>query len=410
MQNKWLTKYFNLLNIGFVFIVLYLAQGALYANGSIYSQIGVVGLVGLGVFYSLKIINKQSSSAVKVWILFWYLQIITYIFSDKDVVGSINESIGHVNTLEYIKLTSFVFASMCVGYYYASRNKIKDTPLIFWGIVLLLIAILQFLYAINQRLALGWSANFTNNIAYQVLMALPYAPIVIRRNKLLGIGLIVVVLLFVIWGAKRGAILTMCVSLIFWGAIYLKQNAKKRSTWIILIVAGIVCTYLILHFYAENDYLMRRMSKVGTHKETREIAYTMLLNAWQRTDNLFYFFFGRGTWQSVSIWGNFAHNDWLELLTSNGIIGVLFYFVLYIYLFRAVYSSKLDDAERVSAYLCIFCLLIKSFFSMGFMAQFTAVDMILYGVLIGKSYKTSKSHISKKATIDVKSIAGGEKV
>lgn len=94
--------------------------------------------------------------------------------------------------------------------------------------------------------------------------------------------------------------------------------------------------------------------------------------------------FGRGTAQTVMIAGNYAHNDWLEFLTDNGLLGALLYLTTIVSLF--FYRRKIQKGSPMRCAFMIVLLFwfIKSIFSMG-MGIMGGISMMLLGTIIGNT-------------------------
>ena len=98
----------------------------------------------------------------------------------------------------------------------------------------------------------------------------------------------------------------------------------------------------------------------------RDIIYAKLFDyVWNECSSV-NILFGSGADYSVVIAGNFAHNDWLELLVDCGLTGV----TVYAFYFAALYQSALripsKNAAKPMACLCLFILLSRSLFSMSY--------------------------------------------
>ena len=127
---------------------------------------------------------------------------------------------------------------------------------------------------------------------------------------------------------------------------------------------------------------MHRVEKTGqVGLGERNIAYTMLFDHWNNEQDPIKFFFGNGTAQTVNIWGNFAHNDWLELLIDNGLSGGCIYLALFILTYIKIYRSELDFSKKIVCYSAFIIWLCQSIYSMGYSGFDNAILFLLLGLL-----------------------------
>ena len=206
-----------------------------------------------------------------------------------------------------------------------------------------------------------------------------------------------IIITIVIMSSKRGAIVILLTMLLFSLYYYFKTHKISFKSIAGVFIAVILLGAVIYNQYESNDYLQRRMEKTSEEGiGTRDLAYSMLFNHWINETNFFKFTFGNGTAQSIEVWGNYAHNDWLELLIDNGVLGVILYATIFISLNRYIRKSKLPPNYRLAIHLCVIYWLLKSIFSMGYMQETGAILLFLLGIIIGnyeqKKYIHQKQH------------------
>lgn len=80
---------------------------------------------------------------------------------------------------------------------------------------------------------------------------------------------------------------------------------------------------------AESDYFNHRIEQtLEGDSSNRDVIYGGLIIHFLDETNALKLFLGNGAQATLKIHGGFAHNDWLELLINNGIIGALIYILL----------------------------------------------------------------------------------
>lgn len=219
---------------------------------------------------------------------------------------------------------------------------------------------------------------------YYSLVALPIL-LYFTRNKSLKVQVICsgVIVILVLMSVKRGDILSCFLSIIVYFAVF--QRLKKFDFRLLLAFI-----FLVFIGYFAYDYLLHNSPLFASRiRETlegnssgRDIIY----------DSLWHYFlnapfdvqlFGGGFDASVQIAGNRAHSDWLEVLTCEGIIGVILYFGAFLSLFIQIRKcANISDKAVLSAILTIW--FVKSMFSMFIFSQPSILLFALTGYILNK--------------------------
>lgn len=236
--------------------------------------------------------------------------------------------------------------------------------------------------------------NRTMNMGYDFVSLLPF--LMLFKRKWVPIIVFPVLMYAVIMCIKRGAIIIMVLFLLYFlYAYYIRDVKKYRFRNSVIVVFLILGAWSIMKdFYFQNDYLQVRMQNmVDGDINGRDYIFEKILNHWLNEAGLFEFLFGSGFCASYGIAGNYAHNDWLELLAMSGVIGPLVYFVFFVTEFRFASNVKNDSYKKcIYAILCIW--LAKTFFSMSYCAISNMPLSLLLGYLVGESIKENfKLHI-----------------
>ena len=134
----------------------------------------------------------------------------------------------------------------------------------------------------------------------------------------------------------------------------------------------------------QNDFLMDRLDAMREgHVSGRDVMYANLWHHWLDAD-LFHMIFGYGMSQSYNAIGGPAHNDWLELLTDNGVLGVAIYFYFFYKLFMYISKLRDDSMIKLSMFLAILIFFTKTLFSMSYTDFGNAPITIALGLCAGK--------------------------
>ena len=379
----------NLLGLSvFGLMGVYYLQGIVYPEGSIISQSIILIYLLVGVFSFLRqflVLNNPLS--VKFWMFFCLIQVVTFLVSPKTVTGTTYEAIGTVSTFSQVKNILTFCLSLFIGLR-IGKTGVPTKTIARIGFVLLVIAFLRFTHTKNMAMLLYRQQDITNNSSYYFVLLVPFIPIMYRHYKKLTIAAMFVIVSFTITGAKRGAIVCLAASLLFtlWW-IYVKYGMSLKRL-ILISLAVVVISSFAFYKFQENTYLqtrMERMEKKGIGNRT--IAYSVLLNHWIDDTNPMTQLFGNGSTQSVAVWGNYAHNDWLEILIDNGLLGVILYASFFIAAIVYIRRTKLSLDFKLCCYLFLIIWFGKTCFSMGYSETWASFPMLLYGMIIGSARK-----------------------
>ncbi|MBR4307919.1 MAG: O-antigen ligase family protein [Bacteroidaceae bacterium] len=371
-----------------LFIVYYL-QGIVYPSGNFQSQICLTLYLLIDsycAFHSLFL--ERANTLTYTWGTFILMLSFTFLLSPKIVHGTVNEAIGDISTFSQFKESFSLSLTYFIACYVGRNGTIINKHLFFLGVLFFLLAFLRFHHTgITLEQKFDGNIGVTNNAAYCIAVALPFLVFIYDKSKLLAGTLMVLSISLIIIGAKRGAIVCLIVIALFVLLYYFKNT--KTSLRKYLIVSLLICSigWFVNMSYQSNEYLMHRIEKTSqVGIGGREVAYTMLFDHWAREQNPIIFLFGNGTAQTVNIWGNYAHNDWLELLIDNGVLGVCIYMMLFILTYINIYRSELDYSKKIACYCAFIIWLCQSIFSMGYTGFDNAILFLLFGLFLGGDY------------------------
>lgn len=372
----------NWLGVAIILYILYFLQGILYSSGGILSQFILFLFLFIGFLCFISVsFSRKKPAIVTMFIIFYVIIAIWYLLSPKIVVGTMNEAIGEVRTIEQFKASSIFFMSFFVAYYSSYNRNIKESNILIITFAFFILATLRYIFIKDFH---SYSDGFTNNGGYYYVALLPYIPILFKRNKIIGIILLIVSIIGIFASAKRGAIVCLLCAIIFVFIYYIK--VYKKSFKRIFPALLILCCIVIVGYYSyiSNDYLVERIE--FTQKEgvgARSTAYSLLFNHWFSDTNLVTIIFGNGSAATVEVWGNYAHNDWLEILIDYGLFGLIIYMLLFISFFLYIKQTSVELYYKIAIYICLIVWFLKTIFSMGYTDTSNSYFMFLLGIIIG---------------------------
>jgi hypothetical protein len=379
MKSNQFTRDFLLMLFG-----LYYGLNLLYIDGSILSQICLVTIILISVVYLIKTLlsNYHKSLFFKAWTFMIVLNIIGFI-CNPDFSEGLSRDMFKAILVCMLPFYPFL--------YFTRKGLLTSNHLIIFMLVIIPIFILQFFKLESSILAeRAYSEmNVVNNVSYSFVSLIPFV-FLIKRNRFYSSMLMILLFIFIIQGSKRGAILTGSIGLLlyFYFQMSIIEDKKRIRSYLLAILALGGLSVITYNYLMSNDFLIYRMTSMFSGDSSgRDYLYLTLFNKWYYSYNLFNLIFGFGFAASVTLAGDYAHNDWLELLSNFGITGIC----TYLFLFYAAIKYCLDKALTIDKRLLMITITLMWFFttliSMSYTSQGGFLQAILLGYLIAEKEK-----------------------
>lgn len=330
-------------------------------------------LLLLGTAFLVVVPNLSSLSKVeKIIIAFWTLNLIYFFVSYFWFVSPSTTLIGNIS----VSLLSIpLFMTLGREGVMTSRFYLIAT------IALVLSSLIYYKTMEAQSLAklIGGNEDITNNGSVAFLCILPI--IFVIKNRYLSYGVLLISVYFLLDAAKRGNIICAIPVLLLFIIYYFRNKQIRVSEKAIFITFFLFTVSWGYKQFEKNEFLQMRMEQtMEGNSSGRDILYG---NAWkvysesQSMKNLILGYGFQATYYNEQI-GNYAHNDWLELLVDNGIIGALLYLSIFIQLFKIIRSEE-DIQKRFLLISIVSIWFLKSTFSMSFTGDTTFILYLLFG-------------------------------
>jgi hypothetical protein len=360
-----------------------------------------------GVLYTTGLFNR----ILQLVLLFWALVVsVKYFFStDKKpafvkatallvfmyvVYGSLNIAFGEtiyilgsfdapaVRKYSYLQnalnslLPIFVFAE------YGKQGVLTKSRIQTYFFVFLSIFIIRYYANYNALLLNSNEEEFTNNIGYSFVTLFPFVFFFNKRPSMQYL-FITILMLFIMMSMKRGAILigTLCFVYFLYASLKSAHSAKSKIITIVLtgvLVAGAIV--FVRNMLDNSDYFYARVEQTKAGDTSgRNYIYSTIYDAIKSEPSVIRDIFGRGADSTISIAGNYAHQDWLETACNNGIIGVVLLFAFYVTFFKLLRRSrKISAPEMYNACLTLFIIsILRTSFSMSIQDMSLSQTMLL---------------------------------
>ena len=362
--------------------IIYFAQGSFYQQGSLLSQLSLFGILCISLIYFFKSIFLRNNKPLffVIWTLLLIFNVLSFIFT-ADISNSLH--FGKFKGLLIITLPFYSF-------YYLSYKGIINAKFLLWMFLAILpIAIMQFNYEkASILIERDWTDNVVNNLAYFFVYLIPYL-FFFKKNKVFSVLAALVLMYFIIQGAKRGAIVTGFIGLIFYIFFLLKnvETKYKYRSYLITTVALTIMSYYAIDLVQNNEYLLLRMESIAEGGYSgRDTIYTNIFNGWYNSESILNIIFGFGFASALilSRTGHWAHNDWLEGLASMGLIGVVLYAFLIYSALNLYKNRKWGLDKKILLYTIITIWFTTTLFSMNYYnATHSFFQYIILGYLAG---------------------------
>lgn len=272
-------------------------------------------------------------------------------------------------------------------YVFTRRGNITEKKMIKLFFVFFVFAVISYVQAritgLERALETNqYATDVTNNSGYVILSLLPFIVFLIRRPSL-HYTMLAIIILLVLYAIKRGAILILVLCLAFYLPKVLKNTSKitRVITIIVIGVAGYYAYNYITDFIANNSFFSTRLDLMKEGDlQARSLIWTGIIDAFLEA-NPFQMLFGRGAWATLEVSLNLAHNDWLEILTNQGLFGIF----IFAYFWYAFYRAWRRSKQSNTLYLLIGLLFITHFTRTFFSMSISAMP-IYANCLIGYSF------------------------
>lgn len=222
-----------------------------------------------------------------------------------------------------------------------------------------------------------------------------------QRFKIINILLLIFSMLLNFASGRRKAVM---LPILFLGVIlFLKEN--KRYKKIVRISSFLLLVYLFFLVSMKSEYLYQMYGyridnfitmifgigegRIDGSLVARKSLIGIGINAFINSPII-----GRGigTFGSLNQWGYYAHNNYVELLATMGLLGAITYYSVYIYLITNTYKLRKVISKDMLIFIIatIFIVLINDFGAVTYYRPHFTIFVTLAAVIINFSKKKVK--------------------
>lgn len=371
----------------FVYLILWIVyelQGFLWTEGNVLSQIIIVVITALSLFYALKVNMKVPEKpsyfiALNALILMFSVYGTIYVLEGEHYYSGVSVS----KPINYLKGIFNSLLPIYSFFYFTWKGVLTPRMMRFLGALFFFMVIMSYWgYEMETRAELLERGiereDFVNNMGYEFLCLFPILTFYHKRPWIQYLG-VICVMTFILMGMKRGAILIGVFCMV--GFLLEMFKTAKRFKRVLIVLAS-VCVVAALAIFVRymletNDFFYQRLqATIEGNTSGRDVLYSSLSSYFIYDTDVFQFLFGSGANATLEISVNFAHNDWLELAVNQGVLGLCLYLFYWNSFFASWRKMKNDVFLHFAFGLLFFIFFMRTFFSMSY------CDMNIYSTSV----------------------------
>ena len=232
---------------------------------------------------------------------------------------------------------------------------------------------------------------------YPILYLLPF--VLILHNNIIKYILILVIFLCLFVSLKRGGIIAFTLALITYYLVDASLNSTRKSKTKNIVVSIIFLIVLLLLFLKIDsifgDIFSARLENIEEDGGSGRIEiYSKVCHMIVDKTNIIQLIFGHG-WNAVLKDNPLqcsAHNDFLELMYDTGLIGIICYISLLVWLFKEAKKQKIIRSSYSAAFYASIVLFIfnTSVSHIVLYPQYFCLFLMFWGTAITQRRNKSK--------------------
>lgn len=374
--------------------LLYQLQGFLWTEGNLFSQIIIIGINLMSLYYCLKVnlmLKEKPLYLISLNLLIVMFSVygLIYCLDGPHYMIGVRED----KPYNYLKSIYNSLLPIYVFFYFSWKKILTRRMMCVFGCLFFFMVIMSYWgYELKMKSILWENGvereNIVNNMGYEFLCLFPILTFYYKRPLLQYIG-VICVMIFILMGMKRGAILIGFICMVWFLLEMFKASKNIKKLAIILSSSCVVVLlfFLVWHMLETSDFFrMRILSTIEGNMSGRDVLYSTFLNYFLYDTDAFQFIFGSGANATLEISFNYAHNDWLELLVNQGILGFGLYVFYWISFFMVWRKMGRTDNMCFAVGLLFIIFFMRTFFSMSY-GDMNIYSTSVLGFCLGESIR-----------------------
>ena len=361
-------KLFSLPTLYVIIWALYYTQGTILPQGSIWSRMIVVVFLLISIYYVLYSFIKFRINP--------YLKVLAVLLLMFSVYGMVLFLRG--GSFDYLKMIYLSLLPTYSFYVWTKKNRIDAGWIKVMFFIMVGVVVLQYISEMS-RIEENYkeTESATINIAYEVLALLPLL-FFWKKRPLIQYIMLAVILAVVLSTVKRGAIIIGAICTLYIVLVSIRNSSRriKWYVWLIVLIFFVIGTRYVLDFYANSEYAQMRMENtLEGDSSGRDMIFTRAWNIFLDS-NILTILFGHGANATIAKMGIAAHNDWLELLVNQGILGAAVYLFYWLAFYKTFRRDRNPETKPVLGTLFMIYFA-ATLFSMSYNAMTLPANLAL---------------------------------
>lgn len=271
------------------------------------------------------------------------------------------------------------FLPIYAFYFFSIRGILSKKMLRIWALILIGVSCASyFLVIVNNPRLINGIGSYTNNSSYDILGVMPLI-FAFYDRKWLQYSLCVLCTVLILLGMKRGPMIIASILIIYLVLVNFRHARGWRKFLAMLVSAAFISGmgYYAVNLYETSEMMQKKMSRtMAGDSSGRDTLYSIYWDHFKEEGDPVKFFFGNGADSTLDIGFNYAHNDWFEILTNNGLVGVILFAAMWICFWKAIRNVGVHALRTIlTAFYVV--LLMQTFFSMSYSCWPTASTMCI---------------------------------
>ena len=308
---------------------------------------------------------------MRVWLIFMVMYIIYFLLYDNFAEYSI------------LKMVLLNFLPFFPFYYFSQKEILTRKLLIAFFLILLPVLIQKFNQSINQLRLEEMREDVVDNTVYLFIGLLPF--VFLFRQKVLSFLFLMIIWFYMIQSAKRAAIICgmVALGLIVFEYLYASENKSKFKRYFFAVLLLFAVGYFGYDLYQQNQYVIDRMTLMMEGQSSgRDLLIETLTSFWFQSNRLIPYLFGFGYNASSLHSVHVSHNDWVDMLVSFGLMGIVVYFALFRLLFMQVLQKGWTREKKIILILVLCIAIITSLTSRWYWSTFAYMQILILPYLL----------------------------
>ena len=375
---------------------MYFLQEALMIRGIIAQSILVV--LFLLSFLSFVIVNLHYRTGLYIkWLNVMLMVLSIYgfipIIGDWTMAGS--GKVG-VSWMTYLYLQNVYISVLPIYFFYytALTRRMSWVKIFNIYIAFLLFSIFMYYQYYNSVSKLLDSEEITNNAGYFFVPLIPMLQL-LRIKDIWKYFLLIIIFGYLLMAMKRGAVVAGAVMTIMFMTHHFKNVSWKKKFYLLIlsIIVLFAIYYFTIYLYAGSNYFQGRIKQtLSGDSSGRNDMYRVYISYFLARTSILEFLIGNGANSTYVLFGDYAHNDWIEFAINQGVLGIIMYLTYWIFFIREWknYNGDKDHANTLGDIIVAYFLI--SLYSMSFDGTPTAAAFCI-GYCLAMNEKAKKAKL-----------------